>query len=219
MEDSGTDFFQFVRKCHEYIAKGILEIKEWHRFCKIAMKQMVNLLDWMHNKMGCCHLDISLENFVINNVMVMMTGRDGTKIEFSDNFQIKLIDFGLAEVFNSSTEDGEIDFVCTKYVGKTQYKSPKVYGKKKAFDARKADVWSLGVCFFMMIIGGGPFTKATIKDPCFEIIMNGQLLDLIVGWNKIDFINKNILDLMFRIFRKEKYRLTIDDIKTHPFLL
>ena len=96
MEDGGNGLFEFVTKCHKFINSGKLSIKEWHRFCKIAFKQMVTLLDWMHNKMNCCHLDISLENFVIDNVMVMVD-KQTDQIIFSNDFQIKMVDFGLAE--------------------------------------------------------------------------------------------------------------------------
>lgn len=43
-----------------------------------------------------------------------------------------------------------------KYSG---YKAPKVYGKKKVFDARSADIWSLGIVLFMMTIGAPPFKR------------------------------------------------------------
>ena len=39
------------------------------------------------------------------------------------------------------------------------YKAPKVYGKKKVFDARSADIWSLGIVLFMMTIGAPPFKR------------------------------------------------------------
>ena len=96
MEDGGSGLFEFVTKCHQFIHNGKLSIKEWRRFCRIAFKQMVEMIRWMHNQMYCCHLDISLENFVIGNVMVMVDKQTDC-IVFSDDFQIKIVDFGLAE--------------------------------------------------------------------------------------------------------------------------
>ena len=43
--------FEFVKKCHQYIVRKIIDINVWHQFCKIAMKQMTDLLDWLHNTM------------------------------------------------------------------------------------------------------------------------------------------------------------------------
>merc|ERR1712130_1014781 len=99
-EDAGDDFFDFIVKCHELIGKKHISIIEWHKFCKIAMKQMVDLIEWMHNEMQVCHFDLSLENFAISNLEIIYS--DDGSITFCDNFQIKLIDFGLAEVFGST---------------------------------------------------------------------------------------------------------------------
>ena len=109
------------------------------------------------------------QNFVIDDVMVTINS-DTNKVNFRDDFTIKvcayngcsvcvsmalchgqMVDFGLAEAFTSRDSSGDIDFRCKKYVGKTQYKSPKVYAKKEVFDARSADCWSLGVVLFMMV--------------------------------------------------------------------
>ena len=47
-------------------------------------------------------------------------------------------------------------FCCLLFTG---YKAPKVYGKREIFDARAADIWSLGIVLFMMIIGAPPFKR------------------------------------------------------------
>ena len=167
MEDGGDGFFEFVTKCHQFISKGKLTVAEWHRFCKIAFGQMVDLVHWLHRDMNCCHLDLSLENFVISNCRVMVNEQTN-EILFCDDFQIKLIDFGLAEgtfihiplsilcvcvcsVFTSKDKQSPVEFRCRKFVGKTAYKAPRVYAKQRPFDARAADCWSLGVVLFMMV--------------------------------------------------------------------
>merc|ERR1712087_251037 len=123
MEDGGDGFFEFVTKCHQFISKGKLTIAEWHRFCKLAYAQMVDLVHWLHCEMNCCHLDISLENFVIDNCRVIVS-ETTNQIEFCADFQIKLIDFGLAEVFMAKHKNEPIEFRCRKFVGKTAYKAP-----------------------------------------------------------------------------------------------
>eukprot|EP01084_Bolivina_argentea_P249857 418433_1 len=168
MEYAGSmSLFEFVKKCHQYINQKLLSIEQWHVFCKIAMKQMIHLIDWLHNAMNVCHLDISLENFCIDNVMVTENTETKT-ITFLPCFQIRIIDFGVAEVFCSKNEYNEIDFQCNKYVGKTQYKAPEVYKKKEIFDAKGADCWSLSVVFFIMIIGCPPWLKPSKSDIAFN---------------------------------------------------
>eukprot|EP01084_Bolivina_argentea_P069181 125936_1 len=215
MEDGGTNLFDFVVQCHGLLAKGCLEVSVWHSFLKIAMRQMVSVIEWMHTEMRCCHLDISLENFVISNVNMII---DGDSVRFDTDFQIKLIDFGLAEVFVKRNTAEVHAFNCTKYVGKTLYKCPEIYYRKRVFDARSADCWSLGVCFFMMIVGSPPYTVPSKKDPILRLLLKGQYVEVLSAWQRIDYVTVRMLDLLRRIIVKEKYRLNIEAIRRHPFL-
>ncbi len=43
--------FEFVKKCHQYIKHKMLSMEEWQKCCKNSMKQMIDLVDWLHNKM------------------------------------------------------------------------------------------------------------------------------------------------------------------------
>eukprot|EP01084_Bolivina_argentea_P208276 355170_1 len=203
--------FDFVDQCHKYIKKGILSIKEWQSFCKNALKQMVSVLDWLHNTMDTCHLDISLENFVIDNVFVT---EEGNQIVFCTDFEIRLIDFGLAQVFTESK-----DFMSTKFVGKKLYMAPEVYSKKAPFDARLADCWSVAVSFFMMVTGLKPFDKPSMSDGIFEKIMSGKLSGLMGEWGLSEYSTPNMLNLMNCLFQVEKYRANIKDVHMHPYLL
>lgn len=217
MEDGGSCFFDFVKKCHEFIHNGRLSMVEWHRFCKLAFKQIVDLIDWLHNEMNTVHLDLSLENFVINDVMVTIQEETG-KVLFSGDFVIKLIDFGLAEVFTSRNSNNDIDFQCTKFVGKTAYKTPTIYARRRPFDARSADCWSLGVVLFTMLTGGAPYKKPSKKDVTFRYIVRGKIMDLLKCWNRTQYVTLSMVNLMDGIFQKEKYRLNIGEIKNHPWL-
>jgi len=148
-----------------------------------------------------------------------MVDDTSNQIVFCDDFTVKLIDFGLAEVFTSRNKDNKISFKCNKYVGKTAYKAPRVYSKKKPFDARAADCWSMGVVLFMMIIGGSPYQRPTKSDATFSYIISGAINQLLDQWDRTAFVTPVILDLMERIFQRQKYRVNIDEIKKHPWLL
>eukprot|EP01083_Nonionella_stella_P151146 482575_1 len=219
MEHGGSSLFEFVKQCHTLITQGLLHIDIWHAFCKTAMQQIVSLIDWMHNTMHCCHLDISLENLVIQNVKISMNTGTNKIVKFNHNFQIKIIDFGVAEVFMTRTSAGHIDFNCNKYVGKTGYKAPKIFDKKGMFDARSADIWSLSVCFFMMIIGSPPFKKPSTDDDLFCAMMNGQIIPVLRAWNRTEYVNDKTVDLMSKLFVTQQYRLNIKEIQKHPYLL
>merc|ERR1712154_280772 len=182
------------------INQGLLSLNEWQCAIRVLFKQMVDFLDWMHTKMGVCHLDISLENLLIMDVFVMSDqGIDGKQqIYLSHNFQIKFCDFGLSAAFDKK------DFRCNKYVGKTAYKAPKVYGKRKIFDARAADIWSLGVVLFMMTIGAPPFARPSRKEYGYQMVMSGQLVQLLQGWNRLHYVTTPMLDLLSRMLQKEE---------------
>jgi len=116
--------------------------------------------------------------------------------------------------FNSKSND----FRCTKYVGKTAYKAPKVYGKRQIFDARMADIWSLGVVLFMMTIGAPPFKKPSRKEYGFDSVINGRMDELIAGWARTEYLTTEMYDLLQGMLQREEDRLTMDEIRSHRWL-
>merc|ERR1712154_288744 len=196
------------------INQGLLSLNEWQCAIRVLFKQMVDFLDWMHTKMGVCHLDISLENLLIKDVFVMSDqGMDGKQqIYLSHNFQIKFCDFGLSAAFDKK------DFRCNKYVGKTGYKAPKVYGKRKIFDARAADIWSMGIVLFMMCIGAPPFKRPSKKDYGFELVINGKMDELISSWGRSHYLTPQMFDLLQKMLQTEEKRITMKELRCHPWL-
>lgn len=97
--------------------------------------------------------------------------------------------------------------------------SPEIVNRKITFDAKKNDIFSLGVCLFMMIVGGGPFNKADIKnDACFKFIMNNQIKELLKAWKKDHYVNDELIQLFQSIFKYESNRATLNDIKNSAWL-
>ena len=222
MEDGGNSLFSFIQKVHSIIQSGNLEISHWNKVLKIIFKQMIECIEYVHSQ-NICHMDISLENFLINDLDVYYS-RNG-KLKFCcDNIQVKLCDFGLAERFRPKltvdprTDDSIPDFQSNKYCGKMNYKSPEVAHKKRRFNAKSNDIWCLGVCLFMMIIGSAPWHKTHKTDKCFMKIMNGQMINLLTMWKRIDYINKEQLSLIQSIFEYENKRCDMEQIKNCEWL-
>lgn len=212
MEHGGTDFFDWIVKCHKWIREGKISLKQWNLYIHDLMLQIVKFLKWLHCKMNVCHLDISLENMLIKNNKYKSDGNGG--IRLSRKMQIKFCDFGLAEYFN---QDNQL-FTCSKYVGKTHYKAPKVYGKKETFDARKADIWSLGVSFFMMVIGAPPYKLPLSNDDHFPMIQRNDCMAILKRWGRDHYINRiteSLLNQMLQI--DEAKRISIHNIENHPY--
>ena len=80
----------------------------------------------MHNDLDVAHLDIKLENLVL--------GEDGT---------VKLIDFG-------HSESASIPVSSSSGKGTKSYQAPEQANFKGPYDAKKADIFALGVLLFCL---------------------------------------------------------------------
>lgn len=95
--------------------------------------------------------------------------------------------------------------------------SPEILSKKP-FNAKANDIWCLGICCFMMIIGGCPWDKATKDEQQFNLMMNGEIIEILKYWQKVDCVNNDIIHLFSLFFKYEKDRATLDDIKSCKWL-
>eukprot|EP01084_Bolivina_argentea_P234594 394949_1 len=215
LEYAGTDFFDFISTVHNLISRSNLDILQWHKTVKIIFKQMIECIEYIHNK-HICHFDISLENFCINDIRISYNENvdiKHSKIVFdSDDIRIKLIDFGLATLFNPGK------YKTNKYCGKRGYKSPEVAFEKSTFDARSNDIWCLGVVLFVMVIGCKPWYDVDEADILFVLMMRGDVAKVLKSWDKLHYVNEDLIDLFQSFFQLEKQRITLDEIKQHPWL-
>ena len=214
MANAGTGLFHFVKKAHSLIEHGRISISEWHRVVKFIFNQMIEAVDFIHRH-NVCHFDISLENFVTNDVQIEeKRGIDKKKsITFLlDNAQATLIDFGLSEYFPSAS------FKSNKYCGKQLYHSPEIQTKKEIFNAQSNDIYCLGVCLFAMTLGVSPYRKAADSDPWFSYIINVEIKQLLTAWNKLQYVDDDWMDLMKSLFCYEEKRIDLKGMKEHPWL-
>lgn len=108
-------------------------------------KQMVQVVDHCHT-LGIVHRDIKPENFLLT---------ENTSKGF-----IKAADFGLSQFFTDGREFKSL-------VGSAFYVAPEVL--RRRYDP-KADIWSLGVCLYVMLTGSPPFTGGT-EEEIFDKIL------------------------------------------------
>eukprot|EP00484_Ammonia_sp_Unknown_P008515 CAMPEP_0197073042 /NCGR_PEP_ID=MMETSP1384-20130603/210401_1 /TAXON_ID=29189 /ORGANISM="Ammonia sp." /LENGTH=613 /DNA_ID=CAMNT_0042511867 /DNA_START=221 /DNA_END=2062 /DNA_ORIENTATION=+ len=228
MEHGGSDLFDFIIEAHELIAAKKLKIKEWRKFTKYLFWQMIVVMRWLHNDMNICHLDVSLENILIKNGNFIPLDASNSQYTINSNVQIKVCDFGLAEIFDGDMEaaaaavDGDSNehmFECSKFCGKTNYKAPEVYNKRGVFDARKADMWSLGVVLFCMLVGSPPYNKPVESDQAYLYIKNGIIDQLLFQWERNHFITVKVLSLLHSMLCYDaSKRFLVDDVIQHSWL-
>lgn len=150
--------------------------------------QMVSALHYVHQN-NVSHRDIKLENFLIDN-----------------NNIVKLIDFGLSA-------KGQI---FTQKTGSKTYVAPEILTFYE-YNGMIADIWSLGVCLFIMIHGFMPFTFNKYKSWLVFIkqLEREQHIDESITFSKIIrcypvkcICSEHLIDLfnkMFQVNPKKRY--------------
>ena len=100
---------------------------------------MLESVEYIHRH-NICHMDLSLENFLIDDVPIHLHEVNGKQIiHFDvDQVQIRMIDFGLGERFENGS-----NFESKKFCGKPNYQSPEVTANMP-FNAKSNDVFCLG---------------------------------------------------------------------------
>ena len=137
------DFYSKVKKYYiitEYCPEGELfnEIIRVGKFDEgqtaFIINQILKAISYCHRNQ-IIHRDIKPENIMI------------TKREKNGCLQVKLIDFGTAKIFEKGQSEN-------RYVGSSYYMAPEVL--KRKYD-EKCDLWSIGVIFYILLIGRPPF--------------------------------------------------------------
>ena len=146
--------------------------------------QLVDALQYMH-KLQICHRDICLEHIMLD----------------SNNIP-KLIDFG----FSSFYKKGE---QLKEPLGSLSYLCPEII-QENSYDPEQADVWSLGVCLYVMICGYLPFSEED-DNKNRELIISGK----IEFPNEVGNICKDLIKKMLDVDPKK--RLNLLKITRHPW--
>lgn len=170
-------------------ADGALPVETTRKY----VRQIATGVRFVH-AMGFAHRDLSLEN-------VLVDADDSCKV----------CDFGLACATDKQAHET---------VGKMFYMAPEVVAvPADGYDATKADVWSLGVMLFIMLVGAPPVERASAADARFRLIASEGVRALIDRWDLTDSLPADALDLLARMIRVDAdARATMDEVLAHPFL-
>jgi len=144
----------------------------------------------MHKK-GVAHLDIKPENIFVSNNMTAKVG-----------------DFGSCYFWNKKTNPtGLISGV----VGTRFYYAPEV--KTNAYDAFKADIYSLGILFYVMLTGAWPFAGTNYEEVC----ENAEQFNLFFDPSFIHKISPEAFHLLnWMLLKDPSHRPSIEQVFNHP---
>lgn len=144
---------------------------------------------------GIAHRDISLENVLLD-----------------DKCAAKLCDFGLSAFFAIDKYGKRSASGC---VGKGYYMAPEVIGVGTGeYDPVLADIWSLGIVFFIMLTGSPLFEMAAPQDPAFAAVQRIGVRGVLRHWEMEDKISSatiNLLDRMLQLNPANRFQ-NVDEL-------
>jgi len=66
---------------------------------------------------------------------------------------------------------------------------------RKPYDARAADIWSLGVMLFMLLVGYPPYATPQQNNRAFEYIIRGHLEFVLKHWRLMPMVPREALGM------------------------
>lgn len=111
--------------------------------------QLLDAVDTLHSKGQVAHLDLKLDNILIDN-----------------DYQLKICDFGFADDLRNLIKSNK---------GTVGYKAPEIQLHHKAgFQGRSADIFALGVILFIIEFGVPPFSEASKQNSLYRFFYRGN---------------------------------------------
>ncbi|KAL7066384.1 protein kinase domain-containing protein [Cryptosporidium serpentis] len=191
---AGGNLFQSLR---DSIQSGF-RISEYH--VARIVQQILLAVRYLHQQ-RVVHKDLKPQNILLTNSFG------------SGNTTIKLIDFGLSEMFTS--EEAELllfEDTCTKIAGSLDYMAPEmILGQPFSYSV---DIWAVGVVMFCLLTGYHPFKGSNHSET------KANICESIAPIDEIPFITELGKNLLKRLLEKKpRCRITVDEALNHEWLV
>ena len=220
---NGPNLYEYVKHYKKKYGKCLNE-----ETVQKLVKQIASGLEYLH-KNKIIHRDIKLENLIINfddisNKSKKLTEEDiyQKKIIYSsnpskysevgdllqENITVKICDFGFSRQVDENHQASTV-------LGTPITTAPDVLFLEmgQGHYGTEADMWSLGICVYELLIGNVPFLKNSVKK-IKEDILKGVFdypKNVDISFESISFINALLQ-------YDPKKRLSWDHFWKHPFL-
>ena len=191
----GSNLYQRLKKL-----KG--KMKEEH--AKIIIFKILHAINYCHSN-GVVHRDLKPENIVFESPSNNKDNDEYSEEENNDNnFNIKICDFGLSALKNSTDKLHTI-------LGTPYYMAPEVL---KGDYNEKCDVWSIGAIAYYLITGTEPFKGNTSNQIFSRILYTEPDYSPSKFWNT----SPALLDFLKKCFSKDpNLRPTAKEALSHPW--
>lgn len=158
------------------------------------MRQVLEGVRFLHARVGVAHQDLSLENVLIGG----------------EEHVCKIADFALSVDVNSTPSDEQ--------VGKDFYMAPEVVSRER-YDPVKADIWSLGVMWFILLTGSRLVPIASRTDRSFVALEKHGVQVVLEKWGYAGRVSSSTIGLLARMLAVNPLeRIDLDEILAHPVL-
>jgi serine/threonine protein kinase len=147
--------------------------------------ELISVLDYLHNQSRVAHRDIKCENLL-----------------FDEHNNIRVIDFGLSNVF--TPDNPKLQTAC----GSPSYVAPEIIQGQSY--THSADIWSSGIVLYAMCSGTLPFDDDDQQRLLGKIVFCEPAYP--------SFFSPALVDLLEKMICKDTdTRITIDGVKNHPW--
>ena len=138
----------------------------------IIFRRVLDALTYLHSR-NIVHRDMKAENVVMRSACDPM-----------------VIDFGLAHRFAKDER------MLSSKVGSPHYAAPEVFHNRGSYDAYLADVWSIGVLFFMLLVQRYPLHCANATDPAFVYARAHQRIGVRPVVSYFEYYKQNVNEVL-----------------------
>ncbi|RLN68588.1 hypothetical protein BBJ29_001507 [Phytophthora kernoviae] len=154
------------------------------------MRQVLEGVRYLHSTIGVVYRDLSLENVLLSRGVC------------------KITDFGLSTDSRSICTGGQ--------VSKEFYMAPEVVAGDR-YDPTLADVWSLGIMWFIMLTGSPLITLASPSEKAFVAVKRHGVGAVIEVWGHSERISTDAVELLEKMLQIDpSRRIALDQVLTHP---
>jgi serine/threonine protein kinase len=146
---AGSDFVLVLEFCSQGTIDRYIRLRRLPEAHSIRMlKQVLSALAHCHS-LGIAHRDLKPANILIDDY-----GRP------------KLVDFGLSCFVHTSADGHE-------FAGSLSYMAPELVVRREEHDLFAADIWSLGITFYVLFVGSTPWPRFLKPTELAEAIVKG----------------------------------------------
>jgi len=179
---------------------------------------LVATLHWLHTVMDTCHLDLCLENVMIENCEFLHNDDGSVRIN-GHSVSLKLVDFGCAECFKAS-QSKKTCFKSAAHGENELFACPQMYEGLR-YDPKSADVWSLGMMMFEVLVGRPLYCARDMwakPKMGYRAVLSGALGEYLHSAGLLGAFKVHSLDLVQSLLAvDEEKRFDVEQIAQHAW--